>query len=90
MGKTVRGPIGPEGPMGPPGPPGPPGLPGSTDVLTCGSPGETLSCPLLVQSQEVIESRPFEAGSLIFLKKEEKLVLRTSDSWFELKARPKS
>jgi len=81
--------------MGPPGPPGPPGLPGSpssSQGLLCRSnhPGEALSCPLLVQSLEVIESRPFEAGSLIFLKKEEKLVLRTSDSWFELKVRPKS
>lgn len=78
MGKTVRGPIGPEGPMGPPGPPGSPGV----SSYSTSSP---VPCPMVVPSREMIESRPFEAGSLVFLKKEEKLVLRTSDAWYELK-----
>lgn len=87
MGKTVRGPIGPPGPSGPSGPPG---LPRSSDGI-CRSVNHAnvnirpLTCPLSVPTRQAIETTFFEAGSLIYLQEESKLVLKTSSAgWVEL------
>ena len=96
MGKTVRGPI---GPPGVPGPPGPPGLPGdsgysegrgelcrqSHNSVMDGGLIQPLACPMSAPSRQLIERSYFEPGSLIYLEDENKLVLKTSSHWVELK-----
>jgi len=99
MGKTVRGPI---GPPGVPGPPGAPGLPGdsgysegrgelcrqSPNSVMDGGLIQPLACPMSAPSRQLLERSYFEAGSLIYLQDENKLVLKTSSKWVELKAHP--
>ena len=96
MGKTVRGPI---GPPGVPGPPGAPGLPGdsgysegrgelcrqSPNSVMDGGLIQPLACPMSAPSRQLLERSYFEAGSLIYLQDENKLVLKTSSKWVELK-----
>ena len=100
MGKTVRGPKGPPGPPGPPGRPGysgPPGPPGSSQgdedpsfsfgIDKCNDKNKltgSTSCPLTVRSYEAVNNMAFEIGSLIFVKDQNKLLLKTSESWLAL------
>ena len=100
MGKTVRGPMGPPGPPGPPGQPGYPGPPGpagyggkdggpssSGDGSKCNNAKRILgsnTCTITVSSFDVVNTMAFEAGSLIFVKDQNKLLLKTSESWLAL------
>ena len=87
MGKTVRGPMGPPGPPGPPRQPGYPGPPGTGDGSKCNNAKRILgsnTCTITVSSFDVVNTMAFEAGSLIFVKDQNKLLLKTSDSWLAL------
>ena len=97
MGKTVRGPMGPPGPPGRPGYPGPPGPPGSSQddgrpslsfgVDKCNDNNKitrSTSCLLTVPSYEAVNNIAFETGTLIFVKDQNKLLLKTSESWLAL------
>ena len=98
MGKTVRGPMGPPGPPGPPGQqgyPGPPGAPGyggndgrpssQIDWSKCNNAKRILGCTITVPSFDVVNTMAFEAGSLIFVKDKNRLLVKTSESWLALK-----
>ena len=98
MGKTVRGPIGPPGNPGPPGPPGLPGDSGGSEgrgelcrqppnLVMDGGLIQPLACPMSAPSRQLLERSYFEAGSLIYLQDENKLVLKTSSKWVELQVR---
>ena len=98
MGKTVRGPIGPPGNPGPPGPPGLPGDSGDSEgrgelcrqppnLVMDGGLIQPLACPMSAPSRQLLERSYFEAGSLIYLQDENKLVLKTSSKWVELQVR---
>ena len=78
----------------PSGPPGPPGIQSSSSI--CHLPRqrhyngfESGECPMSVESQHKLlesgEGTFIEAGTLVFLKKENKMVLKTSEGgWLEL------
>ena len=93
MGKTVRGPMGPIGPPGPPGPPADSSFSSYSEVcnqsplsqnLDAGW-AKPLACPISVLSHRLGEGEAaLEAGSLIYLQDENKLVLKTSSQWVEL------
>lgn len=90
MGKTVRG------PMGPPGPPGPPGgsyYSSETSSTSCASPNlrnaEPLACPASVTSFDLLPTASVEAGTLVYLRDENKLVLKTASTWVELQVSDK-
>ena len=81
MGKTVRGPMGPPGSRGPPGEP----CDSSNDWSALkNDDGRPLNCPVSVSSRRQIERNHYEIGSLVFVREENIMVLKTSENWLEL------
>ena len=78
------------------GPPGPPGMPGPQGSGHGGGRSscpqrrhysglESGKCPFLAESRRRLESHALiEEGTLVFLKEENKMVLKTSEGWVEL------